>query len=91
MEGGKHAEERNAAVTNSFALQSVVMTFLSLFGALLAKFNVGFVSTGAVMLGFSFVTLQWFLIGTAASVGLFGFVIVLREAGACGAFDLIKD
>jgi hypothetical protein len=75
---------RNAAVTNSFALQSVVMTFLSLFGALLSKFNSGFVGTGAVEQGYSFATLQWFLIGTAAFVGLFGLSIVIKEVGASG-------
>ena len=84
-------QKKNAVVTNSFALQSVVMTFLSLFGALLSKFNSGFVSTGAVEQGYSYATLQWFLIGTAAFVGLFGLSIVTKEAGACGAFDLLHQ
>ena len=46
-------------------------------------------STGAVENGYSYATLQWFLIGTAAFVGLFGLSIVTKEAGACGAFDLL--
>jgi alpha-tubulin suppressor-like RCC1 family protein len=87
--GGAAEQQKNAAVTNSFALQSVVMTFLSLFGALLSKINSGFVGTGAVENGYSYATLQWFLIGTAAFVGVFGLAIVVQEANACGAFDLL--
>jgi hypothetical protein len=90
-DGDEADQKKNAIVTNSFALQSVVMTFLSLFGALLSKFNSGFVSTGAVEQGYSYATLQWFLIGTAAFVGLFGLSIVTKEAGACGAFDLLHQ
>ena len=51
----------------------------------------GFVSTGAVENGYSYATLQWFLIGTGAFVGLFGLSIVTREAGARGAFDFLHQ
>jgi len=84
------AKRQNMATSNSFALQSVVATFLSLFGALLVKFNSGFTATGAVEQGYDFWTLQLFLIATAASTGLFGLTVVVGEAGAAGATACIS-
>ena len=84
-------KKKNAAVVNTFALQTVVMTFLALFGALLVKFNSGFISTGAVEQGYSFEALQWFLVGTAFCTGVFGSAILLGEAGVHGAFDFLQQ
>jgi hypothetical protein len=84
-------KKSNAAVVNTFALQAVVMTFLALFGALLVKFNSGFISTGAVEQGYSFEALQWFLVGTAFCTGAFGFAILLGEAGVHGAFNFLQQ
>jgi hypothetical protein len=88
-EGDLEDAKKNVGVVNSFAMQSVLMVFLSLFGALLGKFDSGFASTGAVEAGYSYEVLQWFLIGTAAFVGVFGLAIVTKEAGDSGFFDVL--
>ena len=65
------------------------MTLLALLGALLVKFQTGFLSTGTVEEGYNYTTLQAFLIGTALFTGAFGFTIVLQEAGKSGAFAFV--
>lgn len=84
----KQAEQRNGTVTNMFALQAVVMTLLSLFGALLVKFHSGFQATGAVDEGYDHGTLQGFLIATALLTGVLGLAIVLHEVGRSGVAKL---
>jgi hypothetical protein len=81
--GGANAAQetkRNASRTNAFGLFSVVMTFLALFGALLSKLSSNFISTGVVEHGFSYQTLEAFLIFTALVVALFGVSLVVSEA-----------
>ena len=80
--GGANAAQEaqsNASRTNSFALFSVVMTFLALFGALLSKFANNFISTGTVEQGFSYQTLEAFLIVVAVVVAVFGVSIIVSE------------
>eukprot|EP00937_MAST-01D_sp_MAST-1D-sp2_P000186 g186.t1 len=85
------AKKQNGSVVNAFALYSVVMVYLSLFGALLVKFNAGFLSTGAVEEGYKYSTLQLFLAGTALFTLVHGALIVLHEVGVHGALDFLRE
>ena len=70
---------------------SVVMTLLSLIGALLVKFSSGFQPTGAVQEGYSDDMVEAGLIGTAALVGIFGLFIVMGEVGAKAARSMLEQ
>jgi hypothetical protein len=78
-------------VVNFFALFVVLMTYFALFGALLVKFNSGFVSTGAVQEGYGYLSLQLYLIGTALLTGCCGGFMLVKEISVNGGAAVVRS
>jgi hypothetical protein len=84
-------QKKNSKVANAFALWVIVSTFLSLMGALLVKFNSGFQSTGAIEEGYSYMTLQYFLVITLVSTGVVGAGLLMQEIDVkAGCLSVLK-